>query len=79
MTNAAADMGYDAALVITPYYFKPQLTDEAYVKHFTAVAEKSKIPILVYNVPTFTGVDLSQGVIQKLSQVPSKLNRLSCI
>ena len=41
--------------VVTPYYFKPQLTDEAWFQHFNTVANASPIPIIIYNVTNFTG------------------------
>jgi len=67
MTKKAELIGYDAALVITPYYYKPHLSEDAYVEHFKAVASSTSIPILIYNVPIFTGVDLSVNAIRKIS------------
>mmetsp|Transcript_11456 Transcript_11456/g.15899 ORF Transcript_11456/g.15899 Transcript_11456/m.15899 type:complete len:350 (+) Transcript_11456:57-1106(+) len=66
VTKIAADAGYDAALVVTPYYYKPQLTEDAWIQHFTAVADASPIPIIIYNVPNFTGVDIPVSTIEKL-------------
>lgn len=66
-TLAAADSGADAALVLTPNYYKQQMTDEFYVRHYERIAERSPIPLILYNVPAFTGVDLSAKVIRKLS------------
>lgn len=58
LTRAAAAAGAEAALVITPSFYRRDLTAPAYHGHYTAVAEASPIPILVYNVPQNTGVDL---------------------
>lgn len=56
LTRAAADLGADAALVLTPSYYKPQMTVEALRRHFEAVADASPIPILLYSVPAFTAL-----------------------
>lgn len=58
LTRAAAAAGAEAALVITPSFYRRDLTAPAYHGHYAAVAEASPIPILVYNVPQNTGVDL---------------------
>jgi 4-hydroxy-2-oxoglutarate aldolase len=56
LTRAAADLGADAALVLTPSYYKPQMTVDALRRHFDAVAEASPIPVMLYSVPVFTGL-----------------------
>lgn len=56
LTSKAADLGADAALVLTPSYYKPQMNLEALRRHFEAVAEAVRIPILLYSVPQFTGL-----------------------
>ncbi len=61
-------MGADAALVLTPNYYKPQLTDDVFQGHFESVANRSPIPVILYNVPVFTGVDMSAQAIRKLSE-----------
>src|SRR5687768_12212688 len=62
-----ADLGADYALVGTPCYFKSAMTDEALFAHFWTVADDAPIPILVYNVPQFTGVNTSATLMEKLS------------
>lgn len=62
-----ADLGADYALVGTPCYFKSAMTDEALFAHFWTVADDAPIPILVYNVPQFTGVNTSAALMEKLS------------
>lgn len=63
-----ADLGADFALVGTPCYFKSAMTDEALFAHFSNVADRSPIPILVYNVPQFTGVSTSAALIERLAK-----------
>lgn len=56
LTAKAADAGADAALVLTPHYYKAQMTLEALQAHFEAVADASPIPVYLYSVPIFTGL-----------------------
>lgn len=67
LTRHAADAGADAALLITPYYNKPN--DRGMFEHFKAVAEKCDIPIVLYNVPKRTGIDLKPEMVAKLSKI----------
>ncbi len=53
----AAEAGADVVLVRTPCYFKKQMTTDLFVRHFTAVADASPVPVLPYNVPGLTGVN----------------------
>jgi 4-hydroxy-2-oxoglutarate aldolase len=61
------DLGADYALVGTPCYFKSRMTDDVLCRHFSMIAEKSPIPILIYNVPQFTGVNTGAALIASLS------------
>lgn len=70
-TNLAAGVGADYALVITPYYFKKQMTAQTLENYYCEVAEKSRIPILMYNVPKFTGLDLPIKAIISLTDHPN--------
>ena len=63
----AAELGADAALVITPYYYKAAMTQEALLRHFTEVADASPIPVLIYNVPQNTGVVIEPSTIASLA------------
>ncbi|MGC1403265.1 MAG: dihydrodipicolinate synthase family protein [Thermodesulfobacteriota bacterium] len=67
-TNEAGRLGADMALVVTPHYFKGSMKPQVLYDHFMAVAEASRIPILVYNVPQFTGVNMEPSLVAKLSQ-----------
>ncbi len=67
LTKHAADAGADAALLITPYYNKPN--DRGMFEHYKTIAEKCNIPIILYNVPKRTGIDLKPDLVAKLSRV----------
>jgi len=68
LTKAAARLGADAALVVTPGYYKSQMRARELITHYTAVAEASPIPVLLYNVPQFTGVTLEAEVVARLAE-----------
>ncbi len=57
-TEKVADYGADVAVVITPHFFRDDMSHEAFLKHYLKVADNSPIPILLYNVPPFTGINL---------------------
>ena len=72
LTNRAAELGYKAALIRTPHYFKNQMTQPAnQIVYFRAVADQAKIPVLLYNWPQMTGVDLPAEAIVTLSEHPN--------
>jgi 4-hydroxy-2-oxoglutarate aldolase len=66
-TNQAAQIGADCALVVTPSYFKGSMKPQVLYDHFTAVADGSRIGILLYNVPQYTGVNLEAEWAARLS------------
>src|SRR6516162_782583 len=71
LTKEAADHGVDAVLVKNPFYFKPQMTSDVYMAHYTAVADASPVPVIIYNVPVFTGVPLESRLVIELSRHPN--------
>lgn len=71
LTRRAADLGYRVALVKTPHYFKPQMTDDALQRHYRAVADASPIPILIYSVPQFTGLNVGPALVARLAEHPN--------
>lgn len=68
-TLAAAECGADAALVVTPYYNRP--SQEGLYRHFATIAQASSIPIILYNVPCRTGVDLLPDTVRRLAAFPA--------
>jgi 4-hydroxy-2-oxoglutarate aldolase len=71
LTKEAAERGVDAVLVKNPFYFKSQMTFDVYMAHYTAVADASPVPLVIYNVPVFTGVPLQSKLIIELSRHPN--------
>jgi 4-hydroxy-tetrahydrodipicolinate synthase len=67
LTKAAAQLGADACLLITPYYNKP--TQEGLYQHYMAIAERVNIPQILYNVPSRTAVDLLPETVLRLSKI----------
>ncbi|HQO08864.1 MAG TPA: 4-hydroxy-tetrahydrodipicolinate synthase [Clostridiales bacterium] len=65
LCKLAAETGCDAALVITPYYNKPN--QEGLYRHFSTVADKSPLPVVMYNVPSRTGVNMLPETVERLS------------
>lgn len=70
-TNRAAALGCQAALVKTPYYYKPQMTPQAELEHFLRVADAARIPVLIYSVPQFTGLAVEAAVVARLAEHPN--------
>jgi 4-hydroxy-2-oxoglutarate aldolase len=66
-TKRAARAGVDAVLVRTPSYYKNMMSSDAFVRHYTAVADASPVPVLLYNVTMFTGVNLLPDAVERLS------------
>ncbi|HVO99544.1 MAG TPA: dihydrodipicolinate synthase family protein [Bryobacteraceae bacterium] len=72
LTNRAADLGYKAAMVRTPFYYRNQINrDDAQMLYFRAVADATKIPLMIYNWPQVTGVDISPAAVAALSEHPN--------
>ena len=67
----AAEHGADAVLVRTPGFFKTQMTTDAFVRHYTAVADASPVPVLLYNFTALTGVTLLPAAVSALATHPN--------
>ena len=71
LTRDCANLGAHAALVVSPYYYGGKMNEAALITHFTAVADHSPIPILLYNVPKFTHINMTCGLVAQLSRHPN--------
>src|ERR1700730_6157431 len=69
--KAATDCGFDYALVKTPSFFKSALTPDALVEHYQRVADASKLPVVLYAIPQFTGVALEADLVARLAEHPN--------
>ena len=72
LTGQAKDMGVDATLQVTPYYNKP--TQEGLYRHFSTIADKVDLPIVLYNVPGRSGVPIAIDTIARLASNPNVLS-----
>src|SRR5258705_6009411 len=70
-SKRAAEHGADAVLVRTPGFFKTQMTNDAFVRHYTAVADASPVPVLLYNFTAVTGVNLLPAAVARLATHPN--------
>jgi 4-hydroxy-2-oxoglutarate aldolase len=70
-TKRAAELGADAVLVRTPGFFKSQMTNDAFVRHYTTVADASPVPVLLYNFTALTGVNLLPAAVSRLASHPN--------
>ncbi len=66
-TKAATDIGVDAVLIVTPYYLKPKA--KGLYDHYYTITEKTDIPIVLYNIPACTGVELPWTVVEDLVDI----------
>jgi 4-hydroxy-2-oxoglutarate aldolase len=70
LTQRAAELGAEAALVLPPMFYKPALRPDVLIAHYVAVADASPIPLLVYNVPMFTGITFAPDTLLRLAEHP---------
>jgi 4-hydroxy-2-oxoglutarate aldolase len=72
LTNRAAELGYKVAMVRTPFYYKNLINrPDAQALYFRAVADQSKLPVMIYNWPQATGVDIMPEAVAMLSEHPN--------
>lgn len=71
LTEYAAKLKYDVALVRTPHFYRPQMKPEALLAFYRTVADRSPLPVLLYTVPPFTAYDLPLEVIVELAEHPN--------
>jgi len=66
-----SECGADAAMVLSPSYYRNRMSQEAFVLHYHRVADASPVPVIIYNMPACTGVDLDAGTILEISKHPN--------
>jgi len=71
LTRRAAELGAQVAMVVTPNYYKPKMDAAAFVAFYQAVADASPIPVAIYTMPPYTGVDITADAVARLSQHPN--------
>jgi len=71
LTEACAGRGADAALIITPHFYGGKMTEKALINHYTELANRSSLPLLIYNVPKFTHINVTVNLVAILSQHPN--------
>jgi len=70
-THRAARIGYAAALVRTPSFYKPSINDHMLAEHYLRVADAARIPVMVYSVPVFTHVTVKASLIERVAKHPN--------
>jgi len=70
-TNRAAHLGFAAALVRTPSFYKPAMNDDALAEHYLRVADASQIPVLIYTVPIFTHIHVEAPLVARVAKHPN--------
>lgn len=71
LTNDAAKLGAGTALILTPSFYKGSMTHNAFIKYFNEVADHITIPLMIYNVPKFTGVNIEPETVAELAEHPN--------
>jgi 4-hydroxy-2-oxoglutarate aldolase len=69
--NSAAELGADFGLLLAPSYFRKAMTDAVLFEYFTVAAERSPIPLLLYNAPGFSGISYSVELVTRLAEHPN--------
>lgn len=71
LARRAAQAGADATLVVTPHYYDGKMTAEGLIDHFHTVADRVSIPVVLYNVPKFTHVDMDASTVARAARHPN--------
>jgi len=69
--KSAARAGAEAVLVITPYFYRPAMTQETLINYYTAVADAAPVPVLLYSMPPLTGIKIEPETVARLSEHPN--------
>lgn len=71
LAKRAAEFGADAAMFVTPSYYKAEMKPAALIRHYRAIADASPIPTIIYNMPAATGIDLDADTVIQLAEHPN--------
>ena len=71
LTREAARLGVEYALIVTPHYYSPRYDRQSYLNHYLSIAEAAPIPVLIYIMTAYTGVDLATDLVAELSRHPN--------
>ncbi|MGC1373509.1 MAG: dihydrodipicolinate synthase family protein [Candidatus Sulfotelmatobacter sp.] len=71
LTDYAAELGYDVAMVRTPHYYKKQMQPANILAFYRTVADRSPLPVIIYNFPQATGYDISAELVIELAEHPN--------
>ncbi len=71
LARRAAELGADAAMIVTPHYYRSQMSSQALAYHFRVIADASPIPVIIYNMPGSTGIDIDAATIIQLAEHPN--------
>jgi len=71
LAHRAAEAGADAVLVVTPHYFDRMMTPSSLIQHYQTLADASPVPVLLYNVPKFTHVDMDAALVARAAGHPN--------
>jgi len=74
LAEYAAELGYDAAMVRTPHYYKMAMTKAAMLAFYRKVADRSPLPVIIYNFPQATGYDIPVDVVVELGEHPNVIS-----
>ena len=71
LSNECAAVGADAALVVTPWYYKGSYTEDVLAVHFQTIADAVKVPVMLYNMPRNAGINMTPGLVARLAKHPN--------
>src|SRR5439155_21412774 len=71
LTEYAAELGYDVALVRTPFYYRQQMQPPNILAFYRTIADRSPIPLMIYSVPVFTNYDIPAKLVIELAEHPN--------
>jgi len=71
LAKRAAEIGVDAAMFVTPSYYKAEMKPATLVNHYRVIADASPLPVIIYNMPVATGIDIDANTVIQLAQHPN--------